>query len=106
MLNRKNLWSWLPLAFLALVVLTGLRPVVLGAVQRGLLATGRWRAALPAPAPTTPPVLTGGAPCPHQLPLTTLEGQPVNLSELKLREPVGQLVPALRGRDARHSRAV
>ncbi len=84
MLNRKNFWSGLPLALLALVMLTGLRPVVLGILQRGLLATGLWKAEVPA-TPTTQMhmVPTGGATYPHNLPLVTLDGQAVNLSDLK-----------------------
>lgn len=83
MLNRKNFWSWLPLALFALVLLTGLRPVVLGGIQRGLLATGLWQAPRLARAPVAPIVLAGGAAYPHNLPLTTLDGKPVNLSDLK-----------------------
>ena len=49
-MNRKNLFRWLPLALFALIMLTGLRPIVLGGLQRGLLATGLWRAEVP----TTP----------------------------------------------------
>ena len=85
MLNRKHFWSWLPLALFALVLLTPLRPRVLGGIQRGLLATGLWKAEVPATAPAAamPVVLTGGAAYPHNLPLVTLDGQAVNLSELK-----------------------
>ncbi|GAA4017709.1 hypothetical protein GCM10022408_34190 [Hymenobacter fastidiosus] len=84
MLNRKKIWSWLPLALLALVMLTGLRPVVLGGLQRGLLATGLWKAEVPAtPATAMPVVLTGRAIYPHNVPLVTLEGKAVNLSDLK-----------------------
>ncbi|GAB3319150.1 TlpA disulfide reductase family protein [Hymenobacter humi] len=83
-MNRKTLTSWLPLALFALVLLTPLRPIVLGGVQRALLATGLWKAEVPA---TTPPadmpvILTGGA-YPHNLPLVTLDGKAVNLSDLK-----------------------
>ena len=83
MLNYKSFWSWLPLALFALIILTGLRPVVLSGLQRGLLATGFWQAPLPIRAPAAPIVLTGGAAYPHNLPLTTLDGKPVNLSDLK-----------------------
>ncbi len=84
-MNRKTLISWLPLALFALVLFTPLRPIVLGGVQRGLLATGLWKAEVPtaAPAANMPVVLTGGAPYPHNLPLVTLDGKAVNLSELK-----------------------
>lgn len=84
MLNPKNLRSWLPLALLALVMLTGLRPVVLGSVQRGLLAPGLWKTEVPAtPLTVMPVVLTGGSTYPHNLPLVTLDGRAVNLSDLK-----------------------
>ena len=85
-MNRKTFTSWLPLALFALVFFTPLRPIVLGGVQRGLLATGLWKAEVPtSPTPTaeTPVVLTGCASYPHNLPLVTLEGKAVNLSELK-----------------------
>ncbi|MBT2557598.1 TlpA family protein disulfide reductase [Hymenobacter sp. ISL-91] len=56
-------------------------------LQRGLLATGLWNANAPtagaAPAANTPVVPTGGAAYPHQLPLTTLDGKSVSLSDLK-----------------------
>ncbi|MET4109037.1 TlpA disulfide reductase family protein [Hymenobacter sp. UYP22] len=86
-MNRKNLLQWLPLALFALVLFTPLRTPVLGGIQRGLLATGLWKAEVPvatgasAAAPITP---TGGtATYPHSLPLTTLDGKSVNLSDLK-----------------------
>ena len=63
---------------------TPLRPVVLGGLQRGLLATGLWQAEVPTVhAPSLPVVLTGGSPYPHSLPMVTLDGRAVNLSELK-----------------------
>jgi thiol-disulfide isomerase/thioredoxin len=82
-MNRKNLLQLLPWAIFAVVMFTDLRPIVLGGLQRGLLATGLWQAdapKLPAPAPV---VTTGAAAYPHNLPLLDLEGRPVNLSELK-----------------------
>lgn len=83
-MNRKTLTSWLPLALFALVLLTPLRPMVLGGLQRALLATGFWKAEVPAVTPTAdmPVVRTSGA-YPHRLPLVTLDGQAVNLSDLK-----------------------
>ncbi|GAA4049014.1 hypothetical protein GCM10022409_39420 [Hymenobacter glaciei] len=85
-MNRKKLLEWLPLAAFALVMLTGLRPIVLGGLQRGLLATGLWRAQVPAtpsgPAATLV-VLTSNSPYPHNLALLTSEGQPANLSDLR-----------------------
>ncbi|MCC3154787.1 TlpA disulfide reductase family protein [Hymenobacter sp. BT770] len=83
-MNHKSLTSWLPLALFALVLFTPLRPIVLGGLQRGLLATGLWNAAAPAtPAAKMPVVLTGGATYPHNLPLVTLDGKAINLSDLK-----------------------
>ena len=83
-MNRKTLTSWLPLALFALVLLTPLRPIVLGGLQRGLLATGLWKAEVPATTPTAylPVVLTGGF-YPHNLPMVTLDGKAANLSDLK-----------------------
>lgn len=87
-MNRKNLVSWLPLTLFALVLFTPLRTPVMGTLQRGLLATGLWNADAPAelaPAATapTPAVPVSGATYPHNLPLLTLDGQHVNLSDLK-----------------------
>ena len=85
-MSRKKLLEWLPLALFALVMLTGLRPVVLGGVQRGLLATGLWRAeppALPASSAIAPVRLaSAGGPYPHNLALLTPEGRAMNLSDL------------------------
>ena len=52
--------------------------------QRALPATGLWKAEVPAVTPTAdmPVMLTGGA-YPHRLPLVTLEGKALNLSDLK-----------------------
>ncbi|GAB2798452.1 thiol-disulfide isomerase/thioredoxin [Hymenobacter luteus] len=82
-MNRKNLLQWLPWVLFALVLFTPLRPIVLGGVQRGLLATGLWKAEVPAAPAAVPVVLTSGTAYPHNLPMVTLDGQPVNLSELK-----------------------
>ena len=81
-MNRKTLTSWLPLALFALVLLTPLRPIVLGGLQRALLATGLWKAEVPTATAGLPVVLTGGA-YPHNLPMATLDGKAVNLSDLK-----------------------
>lgn len=83
-MNRKTLTSWLPLALFALILFTPLRPIVLGGMQRGLLATGLWNADAPvATAAAMPVVLTGAAAYPHNLPMATLDGKAVNLSDLK-----------------------
>ncbi|AYA39051.1 TlpA family protein disulfide reductase (plasmid) [Hymenobacter oligotrophus] len=59
----------------------------MGFLQRGLLATGLWKADAPAQpassAEPTPIVATGGAAYPHNLPLVTLDGKHANLSDLK-----------------------
>ena len=83
-MNRKTFTSWLPLALFAFVLFTPLRPIVLGGVQRGLLATGLWKVEVPiTPTAEMPVVLTGGATYPHNLPMVTLDGKAVNLSDLK-----------------------
>lgn len=83
-MTRKSIISWLPLALFTLVLFTPLRTPVLGGIQRGLLATGLWKSELPAPAAAKMPVsLTGNAAYPHNLPLTTLDGKLVNLSDLR-----------------------
>ncbi|WP_223284783.1 hypothetical protein [Hymenobacter qilianensis] len=74
-MNRKNLLQWLPFAILALVLLTDLRPIVLGGMQRGLLATGLWKPDLPTlatGAPKDKTTTTGGGAYPHNLTLVTL----------------------------------
>ncbi|TLM89557.1 TlpA family protein disulfide reductase [Hymenobacter jeollabukensis] len=59
----------------------------MGTLQRGLLATGLWRADLPAvpatEASAAPIVATGGAVYPHNVPLLTLDGQAANLSQFR-----------------------
>ena len=83
-MNRKTLTSWLPLVLFALIMVTPLRPILLGGVQRGLLATGLWKAEMPStPAAAMPAVLTGGATYPHNLPMATIDGKAVNLSDFK-----------------------
>lgn len=85
-MNRKSLLQWLPLALFALVLFTPLRIPVLGGIQRGLLATGLWKAEVPTTVsvPAAPPVSSAsGSTYPHDLPLVTLEGQRTNLSALK-----------------------
>ena len=82
-MNRKNLLQWLPMALFAVVMLTDLRTPVLGGLQRGLLATGLWKADVPIAPAATPAVLTGPAAYPHSLPLVTLDGRRVNLSDLQ-----------------------
>lgn len=85
-MNRKKVLEWLPLVAFAVVMLTGLRPIVLGGLQRGLLATGLWKApvpAVPAGSAATPVTLASNPSYPNNLPLLTPEGQPVSLSDLR-----------------------
>lgn len=79
---RKNRGELLFFAAFAVVMTTGLRQPVLSTLQRGLLATGLWRA--------TPPVAPSAAPraqfasertYPLSLPLRTLDGRPANLGQ-------------------------
>lgn len=81
-MNRKTLLQWLPLGLLAIIMLTDLRPIVMGGLQRGLLATGLWKAEVPVQ-PTVPVVPTGSGAYPNNLPLVTLDGKSVQLSDLK-----------------------
>ncbi len=83
-MNRKTLLSWAPWAIFALVMLTDLRPVVLGGLQRGLLATGLFNARIPA-APATAPVVQAGSPAaaPPTLQLVNAAGQPLRLETLR-----------------------
>lgn len=83
MLSRKHFWSWLPLSLFALVLLLPLRPIVLGRVQRGLLATDLWQVEISASAAAMPVVLTGGDTYPHNLPLVTLDSKKLKTSKLK-----------------------
>ena len=85
---RKNLGEIIFLAACALVMTTGLRLPVLSTLQRGLLATGLWRAAPPA-APAggreALPVRFASlrADYPYPLPLLTLDGRPANLRQFR-----------------------
>lgn len=83
---RKSLLQWLLLALFALVLFTPLRTPVLGGIQRGLLATGLWKAEVPAavaiPAATSVSSTSSSA-YPHNLPLVMLDGKHVNLRDLK-----------------------
>lgn len=74
-ISRKALVEWSLLAAFSGVLLTDLRPVVLSTMQRGLLATGLWRARPPRrPAQPASPLAY-----PHAVALYTLAGQPTNL---------------------------
>jgi thiol-disulfide isomerase/thioredoxin len=82
-MSKKNLLQWLPLTAFAIIMLTDLRPVVLGGMQRALLATGLWSAPMPL-APAGPVVVaTGAILYPHSLVLRTPDGRQLRLSELR-----------------------
>ena len=84
-MNRKTLLSWAPWLLLAGVMLTDLRPVVLGSLQRGLLATGLFNAAVPPPPVAAAPVLLAGgaAAALPSLALVNAAGQPLRLEALR-----------------------
>ncbi|MDQ2770937.1 MAG: TlpA family protein disulfide reductase [Bacteroidota bacterium] len=86
-MNRKTLLNWLPWLLFAGVMLTGLRPIVLGGLQRGLLATGLFNAPIPPrPANAAPVMLAGGAaaaPPAPSLALVNAAGQPLHLEALR-----------------------
>jgi len=81
---RKNRGEVLLLSAFAVVMTTDLRQPVLSTLQRGLLATGLWRATPPA-SPAALPVQFAslGADYPYPLPLYTLDGRPANLRQFK-----------------------
>jgi thiol-disulfide isomerase/thioredoxin len=82
-LNRRDLLQWLPLLLFGLVMLTDYRTAVLSSVQRVLLATGLWKAEVPAAALAAPAGSSGLASYPNNLALVTLEGKSVHLSDLR-----------------------
>ena len=82
-MNRKNLLQGLPWAIFAVVMFTDLRPVVLGTLQRGLLATGLWQAEAPRMPANMLVIATAAAIYPHNVPLLDPDGRPVNLGDLQ-----------------------
>lgn len=74
--------QWLLLLGFGVVLATDLRPLVLGRLQQGLLATGLWRPPLPAPAAGPAVRLTATAPAPA-LTLRGLDGRLLSLQELR-----------------------
>ena len=84
-MTRKTLLNLLPYAVFGLIFFTGLRPIVLGAAQRALLATGLWGAQAPeAPTPSAHPTpAVAAAWQPAGLGLTTLEGRPLDARRLR-----------------------
>lgn len=79
---RKNRGELLFFSAFALVMTTGLRQPVLSTLQRGLLATGLWRATPPTPLAATAQ-LASARTYPINLPLTTIDGRPANLSQFR-----------------------
>jgi thiol-disulfide isomerase/thioredoxin len=81
---RKNRGEVLFLSAFAIVMTTDLRQPVLSTLQRGLLATGLWRATPPASPPALPVQLASQrADYPYPLPLYTLDGRPANLRQFR-----------------------
>lgn len=81
---RKNWGELLFFAAFAVVMMTGLRQPVLSTLQRGLLATGLWRATPPTPPADALPVqFASERTYPLSLPLVTLDGRPANLSQFR-----------------------
>ena len=83
---RKNRGEIILLSAFALVMGTDLRLPVISTLQRGLLASGLWRAAPPASPAAGPPVQLASlrtADYPYPLPLLTLDGRPANLRQFR-----------------------
>ncbi|AHJ99626.1 TlpA family protein disulfide reductase [Hymenobacter swuensis] len=74
--------QWLLMLAFGVVLTTDLRPLVLGRLQQGLLATGLWRPALPT-TPTDPPAQLTATKYAPVLTLRGLDGQLLNLQELR-----------------------
>lgn len=81
---RKNWGEILFFGAFAVVMTTDLRQPVVSTLQRGLLASGLWRATPPA-APSGLPVRFASlwAGYPYPLPLLTLDGRPANLQQFR-----------------------
>ena len=81
---RKNWGELLFFAAFAVVMGTDLRQPVLSTMQRGLLATGLWRATPPIPPADALPVqFASERSYPLSLPLVTVDGRPANLSQFR-----------------------
>ena len=80
---RKNWGELLFFTAFAVVMTTSLRQPVLSTLQRGLLATGLWRAAPPARPTALPAQFASQRVYPHSLPLYTVDGRPANLAQFR-----------------------
>lgn len=80
---RKNRGEFLFFAAFAVVMTTDLRLPVLSTMQRGLLATGLWRATPPARPAALPVQSASQRDYPLSLPLVTLDGRPANLNQFR-----------------------
>ena len=83
---RKNRGEIIFLSAFALVMSTDLRLPVVSTLQRGLLASGLWRATPPASPAAGPQVQLASLRTddyPHPLPLLTLDGRPANLRQFR-----------------------
>ncbi|RZJ59650.1 MAG: hypothetical protein EOO58_03810, partial [Hymenobacter sp.] len=79
---RKNWGELLFLIAFLVVMTTNLRQPVLSTMQRGLLATGLWRATPPTlPADALPVQFASERKYPLSVPLVTVDGRPANLSQ-------------------------
>jgi thiol-disulfide isomerase/thioredoxin len=80
---RKNWGELLFFTAFTLVMTTDLRQPVLSTMQRGLLATGLWRAQLPTRPEAPTARFASERTYPLSLPLLTLDGRPANLSQFR-----------------------
>lgn len=80
---RKNRGEFLFFATFAVVMTTDLRLPVLSTMQRGLLATGLWRAPLPALPAALPVQFASQRDYPLSLPLVAVDGRPANLRQFR-----------------------
>jgi thiol-disulfide isomerase/thioredoxin len=80
---RKNRGELLFFAAFAVVMTIDLRQPVLSTLQRGLLATGLWRAAPPVAPAAHRAQFASERTYPLSVPLTTLDGRPANLSQFR-----------------------
>ena len=80
---RKNWGELLFFSVFLMVMTTDLRQPVLSTLQRGLLATGLWRATPPTRPAPLPTQFASQRTYPLSLPLYTLDGRPANLGQFR-----------------------